>query len=116
MDYQVLIASLAFGFALQISAKYDASPKLAAFVAVGLPFIIATTVGIFRAIGFNYPILGNAISLLSITILLVQYFATLFIFEKLQYENSIGGFLLWGAGGFISVIILIPAIVTSILH
>lgn len=111
MDYSSIIAVAAFFVAVQLATRTAIRPLLSASIAVFIPYVVKLVVGFINATSYNLPILPNLFSVASVVTVVLQFSLAVYIFKRIQDEDSIASVLAWGVGGFLIIIVGIPAVV-----
>lgn len=116
MDYASLIPLLAYVGALQLSAKYNVRPLTSAVVATVLPFGITLFLKYIYLSGYNLPIAANLFSVAVLLVVLFQFLVAIVLFNKLQEEDAISSWFVWGIFGFFTIYLLIPFVVNALVR
>lgn len=110
----VLIASIAlYALMVRSSSSRNINPVFSAVIVVTLPFVLAKVIWYIYLTGNDLP-LWQLVSLSDIFVVLAQLVVAFVVFYKLQNDDSIEAWLLWGAMGFIGIYFIVPYLIRLI--
>ena len=108
MDYISLVAVFAYFAAVQCVTKYNMKATFAAFIAVGIPYIVGLVTKWIYTVGYNLPIFANVFSVASIGTVVLQMVVALIIFRKIYEEDELIKNVGWAIGGFLTIVLALP--------
>jgi len=110
----VLIASIAlYALMVRISSSRVINPIFSAIIVVTLPFMLAKAIWYIYLVDNDLP-LWQLVSWSDALLVLVQLIVAFVVFYKLQNDDSIETWLLWGAMGLVGIYFIVPYLVRLI--
>lgn len=108
MQLSLIVSAFLFVGIYEWISHTNINPKICAAVMALVPYLLSL---VFRLI---YGL--NPITLADIIILALQFIVAIVVFGRSRYFESIMGWFFWGLAGFIVIIVIIPGVVSSIIH
>lgn len=108
MDYTSLLALFAYFAAVQCVTKYNMKATFAAFIAVGIPYLVGVVTKWIYAVGYNLSVLDYVFSVASIVELALQLVVALIVFRKIYEEDELTKSVGWAIGGFLIIVLALP--------
>lgn len=109
------LSALTYIATVQLSSKLALGRVFSSLMVVTVPMAVLLLQRFIYISGASLPLAANMLTWADIASILAQFIACLYIFTKLEQNDSYASWLGWVTAGFIIAVLAIPVLVRNII-